>query len=182
MRKLGIGALLALLVCTPLAASSFLALSQDELVAASSAVVQGKVVETRSYWNQDRTLIWTEAVIEVEERLAGDTPGLVRVQAPGGTIGDLRIEAVGFPTFETNERLIVFLEPQGERTLVTGHRQGQWRIEKDAAGREIAQPAVDSDVMLISRSGQKLPPPEPKALDRFKNEIREAAHRLRTER
>lgn len=178
MRKLWIVFLGCFLLCTPLAASSFMAMSQEELIAESSAVVQGKVVETRSYWNKDRTLIWTEAVIEVEERLVGETPGLVRVQTPGGMIGDFRIEAVGFPIFEANQRLLVFLKPEGKRTRVTGFRQGQWHIERDDSGREIAVPTVDGDVLLIDRGGRKTPPPRPMHLDTLKDNIRQAATRL----
>lgn len=178
MRILSLLTLISVLSATPVAASSFLAMSQEELVASSSAVVQGKVVETRSYWNEDRSLIWTEAVIAVEERLVGEAPGLVRVQTPGGKIGDIRIEAVGFPTFADKERLIVFLEPEGERTRVTGFRQGQWRIETGEAGQEIAVPAVDSDVLLVGRDGRPVQPPAAVALETLKQTIRDTAMRV----
>lgn len=158
----------------PAAASSFVAMSRAELVAESASVIEGTVLETKAYWNNERTLIWTEVVLQVDDRLKGESPGLVRVQTPGGQIGDFHIEAVGFPTFEAGERFVVFLRQEGERVRVTGSRQGQYRIEKGADGAAMAVPAAGPEVLLIGRDGRRAAPAEPLLLDSLKNEIREA--------
>ncbi|HET9767940.1 MAG TPA: hypothetical protein VFS60_13875, partial [Thermoanaerobaculia bacterium] len=90
-------------------ASTFLAMSQEELVAGSAAVVDARVVQVKSFWNRERTAILTEAVVRVDETIVGEAPGFVKVRTFGGTVGRLRIDAPGFPTFERGARLLLFL-------------------------------------------------------------------------
>lgn len=160
----------------PLSASTFLEMSQAELLAVSSTVVEGKVVKVDAFWNDDRTLIYSEALIEVSDWVTGDSPGLVRVRTPGGSLGDYRIDAIGFPTFEPKERLLLFLRPDGDDIMrVTGYRQGQFRIEVDGNGVEIAVPTIEKDVLLIGRDGARATPPDPVSLVAFKDSIRTMA-------
>jgi hypothetical protein len=91
-------------------ASTFVALSERELVAASDAVVRGRVVSVESFWNDDHTLIISEAVFEVESAVLGSPSRFVTLRTAGGTVGENRVEAIGFPVFREGERALLFLE------------------------------------------------------------------------
>ena len=55
-----------LLAAVPAAASTFLAMTQHELVAQSDAVVQGKVLKVSSFWSPSGRVIMSEALVQVE--------------------------------------------------------------------------------------------------------------------
>ncbi|HEX7785625.1 MAG TPA: hypothetical protein VF653_05345, partial [Methylomirabilota bacterium] len=122
MKRLVSGVLLlALLAAAPAVASTFLAMDQGSLVAQADAVIQGRVLKVESFWEPTGTIIVTEAMVEVEEEIVGRTPTVVRVKTFGGEVGGYFVEAHGFPVFAAGERLLLFLEPDGEDTLrVTG--------------------------------------------------------------
>ncbi len=161
------------MLTSPLSASTFLEMSPTQLLAASSVVVDGEVLEVHSFWNDDRTLIFSEALIEVSDWVVGESPTLVRVRTPGGVLGDYRIDAIGFPTFARKERVLLFLRPDGGDIMrVSGYRQGQFRIEVDGKGVEVAVPTLEKEVLLIGRDGRRATPPEPVALSTLKESIR----------
>lgn len=166
----------ALALAVPAGASTFLALSQEELAEQADAVVLGKVLTVDSYWNAEGTLIVTEAVVEVQEKVLGETPEHVRLLTFGGEVADYKIEAHGFPTFEKGERLLVYLEPaQNGFRRVLGYQQGQYRIRKDKQGTDVAVPALDLGAHVILKDGTAAPAPRTLALDQLKSQIRDAA-------
>ena len=82
LHGLGVVALVLALV-VPAGASTFLALSRQELVAQSDAVVQGRVLKVSSFWGQEGRVIMTEALIQIEEKIRGNAPTVVRVRTFG---------------------------------------------------------------------------------------------------
>jgi hypothetical protein len=176
-RRIWLLALAALAaVALPAGASTFLAMTEDELVAGAEAVVQGRVVEVQSFWNAERTAILTEALVQVEEVVAGDAAPLVRVRTFGGTVDGYTIEAHGFPTFRDGERLLVFLytEEKDASVRVLGYQQGQFRIGV-RNGVEMALPTVDARARLLLPDGQEGPAPRAVPLQQLKDRIRETA-------
>ena len=174
----------AILVALPLSASTFIAMSETELLAGSQAVVQGKVLDVRSFWNDDRTAIVTEARVLVDELVAGEAPSVVVVKTFGGQVGDIVIEAHGFPTFQAGEQVLLYLSPDGDDFRVTGYRLGHLRIRDTAKGR-LAVPTVEEGVRFFTRDGQLAPLPRPESLELLKERIREREHLmpdLRSER
>ena len=166
--------LAVLLAAIPAGASTFLAMSRGELVAQSDAIVQGKVLKVDSFWSESGRIIVTEAMIQVEEKVRGNAPSVVVVRTFGGEVGDVRIEAPGFPKFAVGERVLVFLSHDGANTEVTGYRQGQYRIVRDKAGVEMAVPTVEHDVRLLNRDGSAAAAPKAVRLDTFKQMLRNA--------
>lgn len=160
-------------------ASTFLAMSQEELVAGSAAVVDARVVQVESFWNRERTAILTEAVVRVDETVVGEAPAFVKVRTFGGTVGRLRIDAPGFPTFERGQRLLLFLytEPADGSVRVQGYRMGEYRIETGADGVEVATPMADAGMRLLRRDGREAAPPKAMPLDTFKASLREIGER-----
>jgi hypothetical protein len=162
----------------PAAASTFLALSQKELVEQADAVVAGRIVERQSFWNEEHTAILTEAVLQVEDVIVGSAPAYVNLRTFGGQVDDYRIVAHGFPTFQLGERLVLFLEPEKDGAQrVLGYQQGQFRIRGEQ-GKEMAVPAIDLGARLLRPDGSEAPAPQPMPLAQFKQQLRETAGRV----
>lgn len=168
----GLCAALLLAVTLPAAASTFLAMDQDELMVSSKAVVQGKVLNIRSFWNEDRTAIVTEASVEVTDLVVGDAPAVVTVRTFGGEVGNYRLEAHGFPTFAAGQEVLLYLAEDGNAYRVSGYRQGHYRLRDGAKGK-IAVPTLEQGVRLFTRDGKIAPRPQPMQLETLKDNIRE---------
>lgn len=178
MKRLLALAAVAALAALPLSASTFIAMDETELLASSQAVVQGKVLDVRSYWNEDRTAIVSEARVLVEDLIAGEAPSVVVVKTFGGQVGDYAIVAHGFPTFEAGADVLLFLAPEGEDFRVNGYRLGHFRVRDTAKGR-LAVPTLEDGVRLFTRDGRLAPRPQAESLDVMKERIRERGGELR---
>jgi hypothetical protein len=162
----------------PAGASTFLAMNQDELIRDSAAVIEGKVLQINSFWDPTGTLVLSEALIEVQDKVFGDVPSVVIVQTAGGKVGDFFVEAHGFPKFRVNEKVLLFLEPEQEGTMrVAGYQQGQFRIRQDKARGAVAVPALDLGANLLTKDGRPGPRPQELSLETLKSQIRAGAVR-----
>jgi hypothetical protein len=179
-RFLCLAVLAVLLAAIPAGASTFLAMSQGELVAQSDAIVQGRVLKVNSFWSESGRLIVSEAMIQVEEKIRGNAPTVVIVRTYGGEVGDIRIDAPGFPKFEAGERVLVFLQGAGTTAEVTGYRQGQYRIVRDKSGVDVAVPTVEHGVRLLNRDGSEAAAQKAVRLDTFKQMLRAEIERPET--
>lgn len=180
MKRLVSGVLLlALVAAAPAVASTFLAMDRTSLVRQADAVIQGRVLKVESFWEPTGTVIVTEAMVQVEEVVVGRTPTVVRVKTIGGEVGGYVIDAHGFPTFTADERVLLFLEEDGEDTLrVTGYQLGQYRLVAGEGGVELAVPALDEGARLLTADGKLAPAPAAQPLAELKNQIRAEARRL----
>lgn len=174
-----VAAVLALAV--PAGAATFIDMEIPELVAESEAVIEGRVIETESFWDEKGLVIVTEAVIQVDEAIVGKSEKQIRVRVPGGEVGGYIIQAPGFPTFERDERVVVFVHRpdtgdglRDEALRVTGHPLGKYRVVEEG-GLRMARPTVDSNVLLVSPSGGRTEAPRALSLDRLKEDVRDAA-------
>lgn len=168
----GVAVALLLAAALPAAASTFVAMDQEELIAGSAAVIEGRVLDVRSYWTDDRTIIVSEARILVGDLIAGEAPNVVTVSTPGGEVGDYRVEAAGFPAFAAGDRVVLYLSPEGDSYRVTGHGLGQYKIRTTAKG-DVAVPTLGEGVQLFKRDGGLAPTLAPVQLDDLKNQIRD---------
>ena len=89
-------ALLVIGIGSSLGASTFVAMSEKDLIASSDAVVRGQVVSVESFWNGDHTLIISEAVFEVESVIVGSASRYVTLRTAGGTVDENTVKAIGF--------------------------------------------------------------------------------------
>lgn len=167
-------------LASPAGASTFLAMTQEELVERSQAVAVVRVLAVESYWNREHTIILTDALLEVEETVAGKTGAtVVRARTFGGEVAGYRIEAHGFPTFTRGERLLVFLGPEKQDAhTVVGYRLGQYRLVKDRLGAEIAVPMADKSLRLLSAQGRPALLPTAVSAEVLKEQVRRTARRL----
>lgn len=166
----------ALAFAMPAGAATFVDMKIPELIAESDAVVEGRVTLVESFWNENGTVIVTEAVIEVDDKILGKSDDAIRVRVPGGEVDGYTIEAPGFPTLALDERVVLFVNrPQGGGAFqITGHPLGKYRVVEEG-GDQIARPTVDSGAVVVSPQGGRVQAPQALSLDRLKDDIRDAA-------
>ncbi len=116
---------LVTLAGSPLAATSYVRVSDEALVDQSPVAAVVRVVSADATAGGSRGIrVSTEYVVEVEETLKGELPAgagdTVRVRVPGGRTPDGRaLKLYGAPQFRPGERALLFLEPSPD---------GSWRI------------------------------------------------------
>ncbi|MCE7987309.1 MAG: hypothetical protein DYG89_39575 [Caldilinea sp. CFX5] len=107
-----------------------------DLAAKSDLVVQAQVVETRSQWNHNHTLIETAHTLAVRQSLLGPTAVEVVVYSDGGFLAD---EGLGMfsshtPRFAIGEEVLVFLQQENNRYQVTDGEAGKFTLfQEDVA-------------------------------------------------
>lgn len=161
MRRSVLIALLAIsiVVTMPVLASTFVHMSTKQLIAEADALVQGRVVELSSFWTDSGRLIVTDVTIAVEETLLGEAPATVTVRTFGGEVGEMKVEAHGFPRFERGERVLVYLttNPDDGTVRVLGYQEGQFRVVTRLDGVTLAVPMVDEGARFLSADGKAAP-------------------------
>ena len=170
----------ALLAAVPATASTFLAMSPRELVAQADSVVVARVIDQVSSWTESGRLIYTENTLLVEEVVLGEAPETVRVRTFGGQVGDVIVEAHGFPKLESAERVLLFLYRDEEvgAVRVLGYQQGHFRVVTRLDGVTLAVPMVDADARLVDRAGRPAAEARSVPLAQFKAQIVKQAERL----
>ena len=83
-RSVLIALLLLMVAAVSGVASTFLEMTQRDLVRESAAVVQGRVLKVSSFWEPSGRIIVTEALVRVEEAVLGQAPSVVVVRTFGG--------------------------------------------------------------------------------------------------
>ena len=113
--------LIMLIVILTMVGYQFKAFSQtiselEYLSEGADLILTGKVTQQSSEWNEDRTRIYTNATIQVEEYLKGNTnEGSIVVTYLGGEVGDIGELYTHMPKFKDDEEILVFLK-RDERT------------------------------------------------------------------
>ena len=132
--------LVNLLVCSAACsnATSVIAPTFDRLVASADLIFTGQAVAQRSEWrnaNGQRSIVTlvTFGVEAVHKGRAGSTTTL---QFLGGTLGDVTLEVSEMPKFTLGERVVLFVEKNGENASpLVGFHHGKFSLQKDAGGR-----------------------------------------------
>lgn len=183
MRRAAAISICLALVALSSRASTFISVGLRELVSQADAVIQGRVVEVESFWNEPGTMILTEAQVVVEEIVHGSASPVVTILTFGGEVGHERVTAVGFPRFSPGERLLLFLDKQRDGSIrVVGYQQGQYHIVPTASGKEMAVSALDAEVRVLAPGGRVATRPKVVNLSLFKDQIRAEARRNRDAR
>jgi len=125
----------------PAFGSVFVRLDVPTLIrGADRGVIVGRVLAVRSYWNDERTMIFTDVEVFVLEDLkqrvsAGST---MTFRVPGGQVDPLRVTMPGAPDFHLGDEVAVFASTWSDgRLKVLGYRQGlsSLRIGEDGKQR-----------------------------------------------
>lgn len=109
---------LLLALAVPASATTLVRRGLEALTADNDAVVHARVLEVHSYWNADRTLIFTDVRAKAIESLKGDASEEVVVTLLGGTVGETTLLVIGAPQLAPGAEYVLFLahaEPSGDK-------------------------------------------------------------------
>lgn len=109
------------------------------LSAGADLILTGKVTKQNSTWNKDKTRIFTEVTVEVEEYLKGNNSNKsIVVITPGGEIGEVGELYTHMPRFSNDEDVLLFVKKDkrdldykvfngedGKMTLYTDKKTGE---------------------------------------------------------
>ncbi len=135
MRKLTAGLFLFVWACflsTGSAEALRLSTSWGERVDLSEKIVRGQVISVRSYWNPEKTLIYTDVKVFVSEYLKGDGPMEIMLKISGGTVDDKTQWVSDTPRFNLGDDDVIFLESSGQ---VTGGPDGVYPLKGQNGAR-----------------------------------------------
>ena len=125
-----------LLFSSPAFATTVKRLDLKEIVAASDAIVEGRVESIRSFW-QGRQ-IFTEVTVGVSRALKGPRPARLTFLQVGGRVDapvPLEMSVPSAPIYRVGDEAYFFLQPArpGEHVVV-GLFQGHVPVRRDAQG------------------------------------------------
>jgi len=141
-----------------------------ELARESSQIVRGRVASVQSFWNENRSKIFTEVRISVEETYKGTSLRETRVLQLGGIVDNVNMHVEGALSWKANEEVLLFLEPNVSGSFaVSGFSQGKYAIERDRkTGKPFVRAAGLEGVELVDGPpGGGAAPPRKIPLDTF---------------
>ena len=142
------------LACSALA-TTLERLTLDEMIAKSTAIVRGKVLDSSTV--QRGNVVYTIYRLQVTERLKGGTgPTTAEVYLPGGSLGGYRQSFAGTPQMDRGAEYVVFLwmSPKGIPQVV-GLGQGVFDVRSSASGETIlSRGPLEAEV--LAPSGQPI--------------------------
>jgi hypothetical protein len=142
--------LLAVFCAGVAGATTLLALDVPALTKSSQAVARARVVSVEARWTKDGGRIMTDVVLDVTETWKGAPAKQIVVMQPGGIVGEVGQQVHGTARFTVGEDVVVFLEPRGDRYLLTGMLQGKFKVETSSDGKAVfARQALEGDALLI---------------------------------
>jgi hypothetical protein len=111
-----------------------------ERVSLSEKIVRGEVVSVKSYWNSDKTRIYTDVTLLVDEQIKGKGSREVTLTIPGGTVDEDTQLVSDTPYFDVGNYVIVLVESSGH---VVGGPDGVRLIQRPVGGANRFQSLVE---------------------------------------
>ena len=120
-----------------------------QLTTGSDIIITGKVAKQKSSWNSNKTRIYTEATVQVDQYLKGnDRSNTVVVTYPGGEVGGVGELYTHMPKFSNDEDVLIFLKKDKRSNSydVFDGENGKINIIKDAkTGQKVTSSNVRID-------------------------------------
>jgi hypothetical protein len=154
-----------------LSAQSLYKISLDEKVQHSSLIVEGKVIEQKSFWNPQHTMIFTANKIEVSKIFKGTlAESTIELITQGGSVEGSSIEASDLLTLSKNQLGVFFCfpnsinlrSPQSKKILFDVYSSSQGFLNYDLATNTASAPFEEyKDItnrlypLLIKKTGQQ---------------------------
>jgi hypothetical protein len=147
MKRLLVVATIFILFAVPATGTQIISLNPKEMGAKSDLVVLGRVQSVGSYWNPDKTRIYTEVVVSVEETYKGQPVGSIRIVQIGGQVGNVRVSVAGAPLWIPDREVLLFLgRVDTGLYAITGFSQGKLDVTREnATGKVFVRPATASE-------------------------------------
>lgn len=77
----------------------------------ADVILTGKVTKQNSSWNKDKTRIYTDVSVEVDEYLKGNSSNkTIVVTTPGGEVGEVGEIYSHMPKFKNEEEVLLFVK------------------------------------------------------------------------
>jgi len=139
MRSVSVNIFVLLAGIIPAIISPSNALSQsaraatEDLAQRADVVVVGKVTEVKSKWTADRSRIYTNVTVLVNEHIKGDASRQsVVIATPGGEVDGVGEVYSHTARFKTDEQVVVFaaVDQQGQLRVVGGD-EGKLIVKRD---------------------------------------------------
>jgi len=123
-----------------LSAATIPQMELSEVVERSPRIVQGRIVRTWAAWDAAHKAIWTHAEVEVARDLRGNAGKTITISELGGVVDGIEMRAPGAPKLRDGEEVVVFsYATPGGLWRLRGWGQGKYRVERDAAGRQVVR-------------------------------------------
>jgi hypothetical protein len=161
---------LLLLRSLPAAATTIVPAAFAEMVAASQAIVHGRVVDVRSQMTNGRRSIHSLVRVAIIDAMKGPSAAEIVFRVPTGRIGRYRRVMVGAPEFAEGDEVVLFLTGSAPAVPVPfGLSQGVYRVNRSTGGA-LVTPLVPA----TGRSVRGDPARRPLSIDAFTRHVRTA--------
>lgn len=160
MRRAGLVAGLWLLIASPCLGTTLLWMDVQDLTTNSTSVVMGRAVSQRLLAAGPGVPL-NQLTFEISRTLKGELQGTIVVNNPGFP---------GAPAFNEGEELILFIYTRKSTHVLTGFRQGSFKILTDPSGERVLDRSVPSRQKSIAGH---------RSVDELVSEILDAAQRGR---
>lgn len=175
----------AALALTPLASEATLmrAVTFDQKVETSAAIIVGECVRTESKWDRSGKQILTYATFRIEKTIKGSPqPNQeLTVVTPGGTVGHIRQDSIGVPSFSEGDDHLLFVRNSEVGPTVAYLEQGAYDVV-GKAGERIVMPMASEAAHIDEQRGVAVPAEEARPLGQFEKEVRAAEKRIAFQR
>lgn len=122
----------ALLWASTAAATSVPALSFEQLTDRSELIVSGEIGRSWTDWDTEHKFIWTHYELSVSAIQKGSSAATVVLSEPGGVVGIQGMSIAGAVTYQSGEKVLVFLERMPNGFLrTTGWSQGKFGLDEN---------------------------------------------------
>ena len=137
----------------PLPSATLQQLTMDDLIAQSTAIVRGTVVD--SWAALTGSVIYTHYKIQVSETFKGLRQSSVEIVVAGGVVNNLSQSFSGSPTLNKGGEFVLFLwTSRAGLTQIMGLTQGLFAIAPGASADPMATRAATRELMLDSKTAQ----------------------------
>jgi hypothetical protein len=106
----------------------------NALTEGADVILIGKVSKQNSRWNEDKSRIYTDVSINVDEYLKGNyNQKTILITHPGGEVGEVGELYTHMPTFKEEEEILLFVKKNlnDEKYRVYAGEKGKIQIIKD---------------------------------------------------
>ena len=146
-------ALLLVFGIHPLPCATLEQLTLDDLIAQSTAIVRGTVVD--SWAARTGSVIYTHYKIQVSENFKGPRPSFVEIVVAGGVVNNLSQSFSGSPTLNKGDQFVFFLwTSRAGLTQIMGLTQGLFAIAPGVSTDPMATRAASRELMLDPKTAQ----------------------------
>jgi hypothetical protein len=142
--------------------STLVSMSLDQLTQASSVIVQARVINQGSRWNDSHTQVLTITTVAVLQVFKGNAPSTLEIEQLGGRVGNMNVFVPGETALQPQAEYVLFLEPTpaSSHYRLVGMTQGAYRIYQDSTTHQdrVILPSFSQLQVQLQGSGAANPP------------------------